>query len=117
VAGQVNRGSRSGSVTAGSASGVASRRRRRHLAVGQPNYTCGTGKVDAPERYTLRFESTGRITMQADWALTRMMCPPGSLSDRFVKEVGRASSSFVKDGDLFLELPVDSGTLRFRRQG
>jgi heat shock protein HslJ len=49
--------------------------------------------------------------------LTRMMCLPGSLSDRFVKEVGRASSYFVKDGDLYLELPVDSGTLRFKRQG
>ena len=45
-----------------------------------------------------------------------MMCPPGSLSDRFVKEVGRATSYFLKDGDFFLELPVDSGTLRFRRQ-
>jgi heat shock protein HslJ len=49
-------------------------------------------------------------------ALTRMMCPPGSQSDRFVKELGRVSSYFTKDGELFLELPVDSGTLRFTRQ-
>jgi len=49
-------------------------------------------------------------------ALTRAMCAPGSLSDRFVKEVGRATSYFLKDGDLFLSLPIDSGTLRFRRQ-
>jgi hypothetical protein len=26
------------------------------------------------------------------------------------------TSYFLEDGDLFLELPVDSGTLRFRRQ-
>ena len=50
-------------------------------------------------------------------ALTRAMCPQGSLSDRFARDVGRATSYFVKDGDLYLELPVDSGTLRFKRQG
>jgi para-nitrobenzyl esterase len=49
-------------------------------------------------------------------ALTRAMCPPGSLSDRSVKKLGRATVYFLKDGDLFLDLPVDSGTLRFRRQ-
>jgi heat shock protein HslJ len=93
--------------------------------------------VDAPERYTIRFGRDGRVAVRADCnrgssgysvsadrritlgpiVLTRMMCPPGSLSDRFVREVGRASSYFLKDGDLYLELPVDSGTLRFKRQG
>ncbi len=92
--------------------------------------------VDAPERYTVRFEGSGRVTVRADCnrgmstysvtadrgiafkpiALTRAMCPPGSLSDRFAKELGRATLYFLKDGDLFLDLPVDSGTLRFRRQ-
>jgi heat shock protein HslJ len=92
--------------------------------------------VDTPARYTIRFERDGRAAVQADCnrgttrysvsrdrrimlgpiVLTRMMCPAGSQGDRFAREVGRASSYFVKDGDLFLELPVDSGTLRFRRQ-
>jgi heat shock protein HslJ len=92
--------------------------------------------VDAPDKYTVRFGSDGKVALKADCnrgmgsysvspdrrlalkpvALSRAMCPPGSLSDRFAKEVGRATSYFVKDGDLFLELPVDSGTLRFRRQ-
>ena len=91
-----------------------------------------TIKVDAPERYTIRFEAGGRLAVLADcnrgsagvsagagnfalgpMALTRAMCPPDSLSDRFVQELGRASSYFLKDGELFLELPVDSGTLRF----
>lgn len=92
--------------------------------------------VDAPERYTLLFDRSGRVSVRADCnrdstvysvtadrrimfqpiALTRMACPPGSLSDRFVREVGRAAIYFLKDGDLYFDLPVDSGTLRFRRQ-
>lgn len=93
--------------------------------------------VDAPDRYTIRFDRAGRVAVRADcnrgttsyvvgadrritfrpMALTKAMCPAGSLSDRFVKDVGRATSYFVKDGELYLSLPVDSGTLRFRRQG
>ncbi|HYG86548.1 MAG TPA: META domain-containing protein [Azospirillum sp.] len=91
--------------------------------------------VDAPERYTLQFvgdraslradcnRGAGAYTVDADrrialgpLAFTRAACPPGSLSDRFVKEVGRVTSYFLRDGDLYLELPVDSGTLQFRRQ-
>ena len=92
--------------------------------------------IDAPERYTVRFGRDGHLALRADCnrgtgaytmspdrqltlkpiALTRAMCAKGSLSDRFAKEVGRATSFFMKDGDLFLELPVDSGTLRLRRQ-
>jgi heat shock protein HslJ len=49
-------------------------------------------------------------------ALTRMACAEGSLSSRFVQELERASTYFMRDGDLYLEIPVDSGTLRFRRQ-
>jgi heat shock protein HslJ len=94
-------------------------------------------KVDAPERYTIQFNRDGRIALRADCnrgsvsysvsvdrrialgpvVLTRMMCPAGSLDARFVNELSRATSYFLKEGDLFLELPVDSGTLRFRRQG
>jgi heat shock protein HslJ len=92
--------------------------------------------VAPPANYTIYFGSDGRVALKADCnrgtgrysvspdrrltfgsiALTRMMCPEGSLSDRFVKEVGRAKSYFMKDGELFLELPVDSGTLRFQRK-
>ena len=95
-----------------------------------------TVKPDRPERYTVRFEQSGRISVVADCnrgggmytvlpdrrisfgpiALTRAACAPGSLSDRFVRDLGRAASYFVRDGALFLEMPVDSGTLRFRRQ-
>ena len=91
--------------------------------------------VDGPDRYTIQFGRDGRLTMRADCnrgmgsysvtadrritmgpiALTRAMCPEGSLSDRFAREVGRASIYFMRDGDLYLDLPMDSGTLRFRR--
>ena len=94
-----------------------------------------TVKPDRPELYTLQFDRAGRVAVRADcnrgsgpytvgagrrmtigaMALTRAACPPGSLSDRFVRDVGRVSSYFVRDGALFLEMPVDSGTLRFRR--
>ena len=93
--------------------------------------------ADAPERYTLQFQRDGRVALRADCnrghgtysvgadrqialgpiALTRAACPPGSLGDRFAREVGRATSYFMRDGDLYLELPADSGTLRFRRPG
>jgi heat shock protein HslJ len=92
--------------------------------------------VDAPERYTIQFGRDGRVAVRADCnrgtasysvsadrrialgpiVLTRMMCPPGSQDARFINELGRATSYFMEDGYLFLELPVDSGTLRFRRE-
>jgi heat shock protein HslJ len=91
---------------------------------------------DQPERYTIRFERTGRVSVRADcnrgggpytvtrdrrlsfgpMALTRAACPAGSSGDRFARDVGRVSSYFVRDGALFLEMPVDSGTFRFRRE-
>ena len=94
-----------------------------------------TVKPDQPAQYTVRFDRSGRVAVLADCnrgsgaytvsagrrltlgpiALTRAACPPGSLSDRFVRDVGRVSSYFVRDGALFLEMPVDSGTLRFRK--
>jgi para-nitrobenzyl esterase len=92
--------------------------------------------VDTRERYTIQFDQVGRLAVRADcnrggasyavtpdrrvtlgaMALTRAACPPGSLSDRFAREVGRAASYFLKDDELFLELPANSGTLRFERQ-
>ena len=94
-----------------------------------------TVKPDRPELYTLQLDRSGRVGVRADcnrgsgpytvsagrritfgaMALTRAACPPDSLSDRFVRDVGRVSSYFVRDGALFLEMPVDSGTLRCRR--
>lgn len=91
--------------------------------------------VDAPDRYTILFGQDGRVAVRADCnrgtgrytvtddrritisplALTRAMCPEGSLSDRYGRELARAAIYFMRDGDLYIELPMDSGTLRFRR--
>jgi len=45
---------------------------------------------------------------------TRMACPPDSLDARFMKDLQRVVSFFIEKGELYLELPLDSGTMRFR---
>jgi heat shock protein HslJ len=92
--------------------------------------------VAEPERYTLAFDAAGRIALRADcnrgsagvafpepgalrvgaMALTRARCPPDSLGDRFARDVARAVRWSLREGELYLELPMDSGTLRFARQ-
>jgi heat shock protein HslJ len=91
--------------------------------------------IDAASNYTIRFLRDGRLSVRADCnhgmtqysvsaergitiqpiALTRVACSPGSLSDRFVKELEQVRIYFTRDGDFFLEKAMDSGTLRFRR--
>lgn len=87
-----------------------------------------------PERYTLELQPGGVALVRADCnrgrgtyeisegrikfgpiATTRMACPPGSLDGRYLKDLARVTTFFVEDGRLFLELPVDSGTMRFAR--
>ena len=90
---------------------------------------------DDPGHYTVTFGTDGRMQVRADCnrgsagyviqggrritvsplAMTRVMCATGSLDLRFAREIQRVTSFFVRDGRLFLELPVDSGTLEFRR--
>jgi heat shock protein HslJ len=91
--------------------------------------------VGSPERYTVQFGADRRLALRADCnrgagsysitsdrqikigplALTRAMCPPGSLGDRFVADLSQANFLFFRDGELYIELPVESGALRFRR--
>ncbi|NLD67190.1 MAG: META domain-containing protein [Limnobacter sp.] len=93
--------------------------------------------VYAWDRYTVRFLPTGRIELTADcrsgrgdWSATgehgieigpvelgQASCPSGSLSERFATELRRSSAWLLGEGgELYLELPEDSGVLRFRRQ-
>ena len=86
------------------------------------------------ERYTLELQSGGVALVRADCnrgrgtyeigagrikfgpiATTRMACPPASLDSRYLEDLQRATTFFVEGGKLFLELPVDSGTMRFAR--
>lgn len=92
--------------------------------------------VENAPRYTIQFERDGFAFIQADCnrgqanyflpaagqiaihglSLTRVACPAGSLSQRFVSLLELARGYFMESGDLMLELPGDSGTMRFRRK-
>ncbi|SEQ41373.1 para-nitrobenzyl esterase [Devosia sp. YR412] len=62
-------------------------------------------------RYTVSADS--RISIKPIGA-TRMMCPEGSLDQQFAINLERVGSFFLLDGELLLEQPFDSGTMRFR---
>ena len=85
-------------------------------------------------RYTLELQPGGLALVRADCnrgrgsyeigddritfgpiVTTRMACPPGSLDGRYLKDLQRATIFFVEGGKLFLDLPMDSGTMRFAR--
>ena len=90
--------------------------------------------VDDPARYTLELLADGSVALQIDCnrgmsqytldadnrisfgtiGATMMMCPDDQLGHRFTTELERVGSWFQQDGDLFLELPMDSGTFRFQ---
>ena len=92
--------------------------------------------VATPDRYTLAFPEAGRIALKADcnraaggvtfgddgalkigpMAMTRAMCPPGSLSDRFAQDVERSTRWSIDGGALLLSQPGGAGTLRFLRE-
>jgi para-nitrobenzyl esterase len=46
-------------------------------------------------------------------ALTRALCPTGSLHDELVRQWPYVRSYLVKDGRLFLSLMADGGTIEF----
>jgi uncharacterized lipoprotein YbaY/heat shock protein HslJ len=47
-------------------------------------------------------------------ALTRAMCPAGSMHDQIVKQWGNVRSYVIKDGHLFLSLMADGGVYEFQ---
>jgi heat shock protein HslJ len=87
-----------------------------------------------PSRYTLEFGADGALSGQADcnriqgrWtaagtsmalgplAMTRAMCPPGSLSDRYVRALESAASWRIVADHLAVALRIDAGILHFER--
>lgn len=88
---------------------------------------------DDSDNYTIEFSDGGRLTARIDcnrgrgtWkssgenqiqfgplALTRAMCPPGSMHDQIVKQWGNIRSYVIKDGHLFLSLMADGGIYEF----
>ena len=93
-------------------------------------------KVATPtdrSKYTMTFGADGRVNMRVDcnrgsgtWksteasqlvfgpmAMTRAMCPPGSLHDRIVKDLPYVRSYVIKEGHLFVSLMADGGIYEF----
>jgi para-nitrobenzyl esterase len=99
-------------------------------------FESGDGRVPAPAdraRYGITLQGDGRLSARIDcnrgrgsWtslgarqiqfgllALTRAMCPPGSLHDRIVKDWPAVRSYILKDGHLYLSLMADGGIYEY----
>ncbi len=88
--------------------------------------------VESPASYSLVFNSDGTVNITADCnnaqgsyqvdgqsikiqvgPMTKTMCPPGSHSDEFVQDLGNAATFSLQDGNLYMNLASDGGTLLF----
>lgn len=98
----------------------------------------GDGAIFAPAdpaSYTVEFMEDGGVAIQADCnratsmytvednaisimggATTLMACPEGSLGSEFLVQLGSAAIFFFQDGELYIDLKFDSGTMRFAAQ-
>jgi para-nitrobenzyl esterase len=88
---------------------------------------------DERSKYTIAFAADGRVELRADcnrgqgsWSepapgqlrfgrlvTTRVMCPPKSLSDRFIRGLGDVRSYLFRGGRLYLSLMADGGVYEF----
>ena len=87
-----------------------------------------------PSRYTILLVPDGRLSVHLDcnagggrYTLdgssltlevthtTMAACPPGSLDQQFMKDLAAARIAFMRDGNLYLDLMYDSGTMKFAR--
>jgi heat shock protein HslJ len=92
--------------------------------------------VNDPTRYMITFGPENIAAIQADCnavtatyfadesnlsielgATTLVACPPDSQDSLFLNSIGRASSYTLEDGELFIEMVGDTGTLIFRPAG
>ena len=100
-------------------------------------FQSGDGTVLRPDdgtKYTLEFGADGSLIARIDcnrgrgtWtspgpsqlmlgplALTRALCPPGSLHDRLVRDLGFVRSYVIQGGHPFLSLFADAGTYELK---
>ncbi len=87
---------------------------------------------DDPAKYTLQLDADGSLSVQADCNMhggtytasgrqltltvthgTMAMCPPDSLDQVYLKDLSQIRLFLVSEGQLYLDLPYDSGTMRF----
>jgi heat shock protein HslJ len=90
--------------------------------------------IEQPERYTLDLQGGGKAVVRADCnrgqaaykfegraiaikisGMTKVACPAGSLSERYVKSLESAVGQRIKGDTLFLDLPGEGGTMKFVR--
>jgi para-nitrobenzyl esterase len=92
-------------------------------------------RPDQPGKYTLAFQPDGKASARADcnrgsgafypgdsgqltfgmFAVTRAMCPEGSLEPRFWRDLALVRSYLIRDGHLYLSLMADGGIYEFER--
>jgi heat shock protein HslJ len=87
---------------------------------------------DDPSNYTVSLDPGGKLYIRADcnrgsgnYAVegkviamevthtTRAMCPPDSLERRFIKDLNAARIYFMRNGNLYIDLKYDTGTMTF----
>ncbi len=90
--------------------------------------------IEQPERYTLELQGGGKALVRADCnrgqamykldgravairisGMTRVACPPGSMSERYTKSLEAAVGQRIRGDNLFLDLPGEGGTMKFVR--
>ena len=90
---------------------------------------------DNPDQYTVAFLPEGKLAIQADCnraigtytvdgpaidlvvgGVTRALCEPESLMDRFLSDLDGVNSHVFRDGHLYLALPLDGGILEFEQR-
>jgi hypothetical protein len=118
--------SRLRSLLPGNDYGIArSKAERRHEPTGSvvsPAVMAAAVKISAAIGAAARFAAKRPVFMivlrqisLSPIGVTMMLCPEESLDSRFLEALDRVRTYFEREGDLLLEAPIDSGTLRFRR--
>lgn len=90
-----------------------------------------------PKNYTVQFREDGTVNVKADCNQkggtysasaeekrlfieithsTMAACPEGSSEDEFVRALSAAALYFIKDGELYIDLKYDTGTIHLSRQ-
>jgi len=88
--------------------------------------------IDTPQNYVLTFYEDGTVTIVADCntvlgtygtdagamtielgPATLAACPPESRSDQFTQYLSSAARYFLEDGNLYIDLMADGGTMTF----
>jgi len=90
----------------------------------------------SPANYTLEFLEDGQLGLRADCnqvqgtyteagnrltaetgASTLVACPPGSIDTAYIQAINTAALYFLQDGNLYIDLAVDTGTMQFSPLG